>query len=103
MAEPFKSVDVAVIWAVRAFVVRCSGIHSPGSLGVSSCLPDDIINAINRLWLRHRITLDHVRVLRKWADAGCAPDKRDSRDLMMWREVMAVLKPDMQLRGIVAA
>lgn len=69
------------------------------------CDPDDIIRAISLLHQRGDITLSHARVLRRWGDAGRAPDPahpKQTKDLALWTEALTRLEVLLREKSIVA-
>ena len=77
----------------------------PHSTVPRPCDPDDIIRAISLLHQRGDITLAHARVLRRWGDAGRAPDPahpKQIKDLALWTEALTRLEVLLREKSIIA-
>jgi len=66
--------------------------------------PVDILNALNRVFERNAINMDHVLVLKKYGERGSAPDprfKEEGRDMELWFQALGFLETELVKIGLV--
>jgi hypothetical protein len=101
----FETAEAAWFWAAAALRARREGARPVSGGPLRPCTPDDIVLCLERLYRAREIGPMHARVLRRWGDAGFAPDPKrwgDRGDVRLWREAMARLQPMLVRRGIVS-
>jgi hypothetical protein len=106
---PFRSAEQAWLWTSRRLAARRHGKPHERRLVADevgrSCTPDDVLRCLDSLYRSGRIDMVHARVLRKWGERGCAPDRRDGGDrseYRQWRDALDRLDDILRRRGIVA-
>lgn len=105
--EPFGSAEEAVAWTMQALEARRAGARIRAGAGKVQrpCEPDDLVRLLDRLYRQRRITLDQVKVLRRYGERGRAPDPRaphEGRDLVAWRDAVQALEPALRAKGLLA-
>lgn len=102
-ARPFASAEAAWRWAFGALQARQDGAGAPTGIGRSRrpCEPDDVVQVIERLHSARKITLEHARVLRRFAEAGTRPEG-NTRDARLWHAALWQLDQPLRAKGIVA-
>lgn len=103
-AQPFRTAEGAWRWAFRALLARQDGAGAPTGIGRSNrpCEPDDVVKVLDSLYRERRITLDHARALRVYAERDEPPHPR-SGDGRLWHEALAAMEPKLRAKGIVGA
>lgn len=101
-AQPFRSAEGAWRWAYRALQARQDGAGAPTGIGRGSrpCEPDDVIQVLDTLYRQRRITLDHARALRIYAERDEQPDPRTGQG-RLWREALEAMEFKLRSKGIV--
>ena len=101
--QPFRTAEGAWRWAFRQLLSRQDGAGAPAGLGRSArpCEADDVVKVVDHLYRERRITLDHARALRVYAERDTTPDPR-SGDGRLWREALDAMAPRLRAKGIVA-
>jgi hypothetical protein len=106
-ARPFASADDAWFWTMRALQAQRGGTQAPADAGriARPCEPADVLACLARLHRARRISRDDVHFLDTWGRSGAAPDpeRHPPSAVRVWRELMQVLHPELQRRGIVAS
>jgi hypothetical protein len=103
--QPFRSAQAAWFWCMGIIQARRDGAGATFGHQRRICEPDDIVQALDRLYRQRRIELAHVRILRIWGERGQAPDEAvpaERGDARLWREAMRHLDHALRGRGIVA-
>ena len=111
---PFAGAEQAWFWTVGALAarrdgalaVRRDGAHGGGRRIPRPCEPDDVIRALDVLYRRGGIGLDHARALRRWGERRMAPDARlpsERADALLWAEALDRLDELLRAKGIVGA
>ena len=107
MEAQFGTVDEAWFWTAEALLGRHTGAEKrAAAVARRPCDPDDIVKAIDRLYRKRRLLMDHLTVLTKWGQQGRRPSQdhpSEARDWVLWREALDRLAPELQRRGIVTA
>ena len=104
--QPFRSAEDAWLWAMAA--LKAEREHLPFDGGVKRpCEPNDVVQCLNSLYRRRRISREHARILRIWGERGEAPPEHRRRrcysaEHHLWTQAMAVLERPLRARGIVA-
>lgn len=103
--EPFASAEQAWFWFVAAALARAEGARPAAGLAdpPRPCLPEDIQQAVERLYRSHRLHRRHLVVLSEGGRAFLAPGNgpRERAAARLWEEAMAALDEVLRARGIV--
>ena len=102
----FASAEQAWFWFVRCQAARIEGARVVADAGevTRPCDPDDIYNAVTRLWRGGVIGQAHLQVLEYYGVVERLPDHRveaESRKAGLWQEAMQALRDVLVRRGIV--
>ncbi|WP_211275881.1 hypothetical protein [Thalassospira mesophila] len=102
----FASAEQAWFWFVRCQAARIDGARVVADAGdvTRPCDPDDIYNAVMRLWRGGVIGQAHLQVLEYYGAVERLPDPRvgeEQRKAVLWREALEVLATVLIRRGIV--
>ncbi len=102
----FASAEQAWFWFVRCQAARIDGARVVADIGAVTrpCDPDDIYNAVTRLWRGGVIGQAHLQVLEYYGLVERLPDRRvaaESRKADLWDEAMLALRDVLVRRGIV--
>jgi len=101
-AEPFSSPEAAWFWTMQALTARADGAGLQWSSGI--CEPDDVVNAVNQLYVTRRLSLQTVVMLRNYGSLARSPDplRKDERaDSDTWRRAMVLIGDALREKGIV--
>jgi hypothetical protein len=94
---PFRTVEEAWFWTMRQAIA----LAEPPRMGAAR----DVIACLHALYRRHRIDLQHARVLRIWGERQTAPDPTNATeraDWRLWCEAMQRLEWALRVKGIVS-
>ena len=102
----FASAGQAWFWFVRCQAARIEGARVVADAGdvTRPCDPDDIYNAVMRLWRGGVIGQAHLQVLEYYGAVERVPDPRveeEQRKAVLWCEALEVLATVLIRRGIV--
>jgi hypothetical protein len=94
---PFSTAAEAWFWAMRALTARRNG----ALVEARAFEPEAVLRALDRLYRQRRLSLDHVRVLRRWGEAGAVPS-RNHPARPHWDDAMSALAYALRQAGLVA-
>ncbi|WP_339779923.1 hypothetical protein [uncultured Thalassospira sp.] len=102
----FASAGQAWFWFVRCQAARIEGARVVADAGdvTRPCDPDDIYNAVMRLWRGGEIGQAHLQVLEYYGTVERVPDPRvieEQRKAVLWDEALAALGNVLIRRNIV--
>ncbi|OKH89123.1 hypothetical protein [Thalassospira sp. TSL5-1] len=102
----FASAAQAWFWFVRCQAARIEGARVVADAGevTRPCDPDDVYNAVMRLWRGGVIGQAHLQVLEYYGLVERLPDRRvvaESHKADLWQEAMQALRDVLVKRGIV--
>lgn len=102
----FASAGQAWFWFVRCQAARIEGARVVADAGdvTRPCDPDDIYNAVMRLWRGGEIGQAHLQVLEYYGAVERVPDPRvieEQRKAVLWDEALAALGNVLIRRNIV--
>lgn len=96
----FATTDAAWFWTMSALLARRNG--DPITPAPDPSIdPDDVVRALDTLYRRRRINLNHARILRMYGERGTPPE-RGCANHRTWLEALNALDPSLRHLGIVA-
>lgn len=103
---PFQNVEDAWFWFMKALAAQEDGAMARKDLAETPrpCEPSDILNAVDRLYQRRILMIDHMRVLIHYGRRFFPPNPRRSKEEkshVLWRESMNHLEPVLRGKGII--
>jgi hypothetical protein len=104
-AVPFESAEAAWFWYIAAAQAMADGARIKAGLSVvRPCEPVDIFRAVEVLYRRKSLTMDHVLVLRHYGRRGLAPDKNRAKEIRaarLWQEALEKLSVIFEQKKII--
>lgn len=100
---PFASAEEAWFWFIQA---QKDGARCIAGVGDQPrpCEPGDILQAIDRLYRKRRLLMDHLLVMRHYGSRMMAPDPdrdQEGRAYFLWIEALDRIEDVLKRKGIV--
>ena len=105
--ELFENAESAWFWFLAAQKARADGARFTAGLAKVQrpCEPIDILKAVDTLYRRRRLLMDHIQVLRHYGLRMCPPDYRRPKEVRahrLWQEALDRIEVVLVNKGIVA-
>lgn len=102
----FVNAEEVWFWFIRANEASQNGAKIISGQGLYNrpCEPLDILCVLNGLYRKHRLTMEHLRVMKHYGSRMLPPDANRPREISaqrLWNEAMQRIEPTLVKKGIV--